>query len=356
MTVASPVLAVRPATFRDLEAVAGLLRRVFGVDRSADALAWKFSGCVGRLTGSMVLTSDRDIVGFLGQVPTRIRVMGREILAAQGADVSILETHRRLDSFMSLVTLSVRELRSAGVALSYGIANADATTVSLELFGRKRLSTVPLLVRPLRAAGAPLLGRGAGLITRALAACADRGRFAVPGDFRLSPVGRFDDRFDLFWRRVRDDYPVMLVRDAAYLNWRYVDTIGGGPYESIVLRHAESGGVEGYAVLGLTRRGGRVRGRLCELVTPRHDAARATQALIGACVKRLHSQGADTAEVWALPHTHLRIALMRRGFIPRRTGGGGFQVSALAADVDPDLVRAEDARQWFLSMGDSDTV
>jgi len=87
---------------------------------------------------------------------------------------------------------------------------------------------------------------------------------------------RFDSRFDRFWQRIRDDYPIMLVRDATYLNWRYVDA-PGVTYERLALEETTSGEIEGFAVLRTTLRGDRIRGRICDLVTPRqgHRYARA---------------------------------------------------------------------------------
>jgi hypothetical protein len=147
----------------------------------------------------------------------------------------------------------------------------------------------------------------------------------------------------------------MLVRDAAHLNWRYVDTPNVA-YERIGLVDVASGHIAGYAVLGLRRRSGRLRGHIADLVTARNGDPRIVNLLVRAAVAWLRTQAADVAEIWALPHTHLRRALVCRGFIPRRTGPGGFQVSALASAADASPLRADEAGSWFLSLGDSDTV
>jgi hypothetical protein len=326
--------------------------------------------------------------------------MGHEVLAAQGTDVGILEEHRRLDAFLGMVQASVREMRAEGVALTYGTANAGAGTMTTELLGLKRLAPVPLLVRPLSSTAAAL-GWGARMLARVLYAC-DRlrrshygvrdaaeaaeklpaeagtptGSAGVPPSggrspglqppahtdglhsanrrFRLSRIARFDERFDRFWQEIRDDYPVMLVRDAAHLNWRYA----GAPnavFERLCIESA-AGRIEGYAVLGLRRRDGRLRGCIADLVTARNGDPGIVASLIHAAIAWFHAQAADVAEVWAFPHTHLRRALVCRGFIPRRTGPGGFQVNALASATAANPSVAERAGRWFLSIGDSDTV
>jgi hypothetical protein len=196
------------------------------------------------------------------------------------------------------------------------------------------------------------------MLARVLSACdrlGGREPAVLRGRFRLSRIERFDGRFDRFWQEIRDDYPVMLVRNAAHLNWRYVDT-PGVVYEKLCVESADAGRIEGYAVLGLRRRNGRLRGCIADLVTARTGDPRIVNLLIRAAVAWLRAQGAEVAEIWASPHTHVRRALVCRGFIPRGTGAGGLQVSALASGAEPDVSAAACARNWFLSMGDSDTV
>jgi hypothetical protein len=337
----------RPATIDDLDEVAELLHAVFGVRQTAETLRWKYTGCAGRLVGSAVLISNRRIVGFLGQIPVLVSAAGREVLAAQGADIGILEEHRRLDAFLGLIQTSVHEMQAAGVALAYGIANADAAATLSSLLGTQAVASVPLLVRPL----------GGRFFARAFDDCVrwTERRHALSSDLQLKRLERFDERFDIFWRRVRDDYPIMIARDAASLNRRYVAS-PAVTYERICVERAASGEIEGYAILGLSRWGARVRGRIADLVTPRQGDPRVAGALIRAAVHWLRAQRADVADVWMFPHAHMRSALLRHGFLPRRTGQGGFQASAFSPDAGAALRDIHRAGNWFLSMGDSDVA
>jgi hypothetical protein len=344
--------AARPATYDDLGEVAGVLHRVFGSRPSVAALRWKYKGCAGRLVGSTVLTSQRRIVGFLGQVPVRVRVNGREVLAAQGADLGILEEHRRLDAFLTLVQASVRELETAGVSLTYGTPNTDAAFTLAALLGQRPLAPFPLLVRPL---GGTLLFRILSVLAWATTWVTGCASASLGAEQRLIRLDRFDDRFDRLWNRIRDDYPIMIARDAAYLNWRYANTAGQA-YERMVIKHVATGEVEGYAVLGLTRWHGRLRGRICELVTPRGTDLRIAHALVGASIEWFRERAADVADVWMVPHAHLRLALRWHGFIPRPAGPGGFQACVLTPGAKAELQGLECAGNWFLSLGNGDTV
>ncbi|MEI6787783.1 MAG: GNAT family N-acetyltransferase [bacterium] len=362
MSITQPVFAARSATVDDLEEVAELLHHVFGVRQEVARLRWKFGGVSGKPAGSVVLTNRRKIVGFLGQVPVRVNVSGHEIMACQGTDVGILEEHRRLDAYMTLLHACIGELEAAKVALSYGTANANAEFTLSTLLGQQTISPIPLLIRPFSGAFRPSPGRNPASFAPLLAAClrgmergAARKPASVHGALRVSRLDQFDYRFDLFWLRIRDDYPNMIVRDAAYLNWRYVDA-PGNHYERILIENKSSGIIEGFAILGMTLWKGRMRGRICELVTPRRGSRNAAHALISTSLKWMRSQNVDLADIWMLPHTHLRFLLRQHGFIPRQVKHGGLQMSVLAAGSSLNPGGWERPDNWFLSMGDSDTV
>jgi len=362
MSLTRPVFAARPATVDDLEEVADLLHHIFGERQEVTRLRWKFGGVGGKPIGSVVLTNQRRIVGFLGHIPIRVNASGHEFLACQGTDVGILEEHRRLDAYMTLLHACIIELEDARVALSYGTANADAEFTLSTLLGQKTVAAIPLLIRPFSGAFRPSPGRAPFPFAPLLAAClrgmdrsTARKPASVQGDLRVARVDRFDNRFDLFWLRIRNDYPNMIVRDAAYLNWRYVDA-PGNRYERIVIENKSSGMIEGLAVLGLSLWKDRVRGRICELVTPRRGNRHAAHTLISTSLKWMRAQNVDLTDIWMLPHAHLRFALRQHGFIPRQAGCGGLQMSLLAAGSDLNLGGWDRPDNWFLSLGDSDTV
>lgn len=350
--------SARPAEPGDLDQIADLLNQVFGVRTNPATLLWKYTGCSGTFLGSTILTYHSRIVGFLGQVPLRARISGRDILATQGADVAILEEYRRLDAFLTLIQGCSINLKSAGVELTYGTANPDALTPLSTLLGQHPVSALPLLFRPLGAGSLPASQMGFAPLARLLTACMECAArvTTLPSrhdqDLRITSLARFDARFDSLWARIRDDYPIMLVRNAATLNWRYVD-IPGRVYERLAIENTGTSECEGYIVLGITQSDSRVRGRICDLVTPRRASRHVARLLIAEAVKWFRNNGADLADVWMLPHTHLRLPLFQQGFIPRRTSRSALQASGLTADTASTL---QNANHWFLAMGDSDTV
>jgi hypothetical protein len=343
--------AARAAVPGDLDEIAGLLQQVFGVPRHVEALRRKYaSGSNGGLNGSAVLTAGARIAGFLGQVTAGIRIAGRDFLAAQGADVAILEEYRRLDSFMKLVQCSIREMQKAGVAVTYGTPNENALALA-GLLGSQIIAPIPLVVRPLRAGAVSQGRRVTGLIALALASVADR---IAPGALPAVRVEQFDGRFDRFWRKIADDYPVQIARNALRLNRRYAEG-QASTYERIAVVDG-SGEIAGFAVLTVRRHDSRTRGSICELAVPKNGGNRVARSLISAAVAWFKAQRADVADTWAFQHTHVREPLVCMGFVPNPMAHGGFQTGLLEAGEMAGLSAVRRRRNWFVSPGDSDTM
>ena len=66
----------------------------------------------------------------------------------------------------------------------------------------------------------------------------------------IKNILKFDDRFDVFWKELSQEYDYILVRDRHYLNWRYCDQRGG---TYIIKAAEESSKILGYIVLRINR-------------------------------------------------------------------------------------------------------
>ncbi|OLT21968.1 hypothetical protein BJF81_14075 [Ornithinimicrobium sp. CNJ-824] len=127
-----------------------------------------------------------------------------------------------------------------------------------------------------------------------------RPRLRLPAGYALEAVEAFDTSVDELWQRASKGYQVAQVRDAAYLNWRYV--ANPDRYDLLTLRH--HGRLMGVVVLGWTvRRGIRV-GELMELM---HDPAdmETLRLLVRAAAARAGDRGCRLLQAWSVPGTRL---------------------------------------------------
>lgn len=178
---------------------------------------------------------------------------------------------------------------------------------------QRRVSTRHALGRFL---GRPLGDLTGALVDLALPRC-PRPRLPVePLD------GPFDARFDALWEQVRGAYPAICRRDAAVLNWRYLEHPEGEHPDSghRVLTLTERDRLRGYCVLRTFDRGERRRGKLLDLLTaPDDQEARA--ALLSAALRELRRLRVERVECF---HSDATIAqlLDGLGFQPRTSKAG----------------------------------
>jgi len=124
------------------------------------------------------------------------------------------------------------------------------------------------------------------------------------------------------------DWPNHIVRDADYLNWRYLDS----PRDYVAYR-ADGG----YAVLGHKRHRGRPIALVADLVGP-------VRPLLRACVGGVKP---GTRALIALPGPREHAVYFSSGFVPTPMTLH-FMGKPLAGELDPD------AGAWRFTLGDTD--
>ncbi len=140
---------------------------------------------------------------------------------------------------------------------------------------------------------------------------------------RAEVVERFDFDGD-----AAAHWPNHIVRDANYLNWRYLDS----PRDYVAYRNEE-----GYAVLGHKRHRGQAIALVADLVGP-------VGPLLRACVAGVKP---GTRALFALPGPRDRASYAAAGFVPTPMTLN-FMGKALAGDLDTDPAR------WRFTLGDTD--
>jgi hypothetical protein len=175
------------------------------------------------------------------------------------------------------------------------------------------------------------------------------GSMGLPAMPAVAEVARFGTEHDALWQRVSADYTCAVVRDASYLNWRYVGQ-PGQDYVRLEVRNGDD--LLAIAVL-LVREPGPVyqyrRGALVDLVVaPGNRAAvwAALEAVRLACVQR----DVDLM-VCDLIEPRLERELTRFGFV-RREAERVFLVSV--PDATGTMASALSPDAWLVTGGDSD--
>ena len=210
------------------------------------------------------------IVGQYTVIPTRFSIQGDEALFAFSCDTMIHPGYRKQGMFTALAKKVYRSIESRrGINTVWGFPNE----VSLPGFTRsldwKLLTTFPLRVIPLRPLAMlyphiPFKKRSQQGMDDSPSSEISDSQFCfpdVPG-LLVEAITRFDAEFDTLWDQNRGIAPVIQVRNAAYLNWRYHGVPEFG-YRTFAIKF--DGRLSGYMVIRMMNLRGHFFGVLADI-------------------------------------------------------------------------------------------
>jgi hypothetical protein len=344
----------------DIKEISNLVNQVLGFNRISQYWEWKyFKSPAGRALSPLALNNGK-IIGQIGGVPIRFSVRGRESIGVQEVDIAMFEPHRRYDLFLKMGRLGAEICLKENVGFSYGFSIGLTSEIAQTLTLKKKICPIPRLVKLLDVE--PILRQRFSMntLSKILSPAANLAleirypeKMVIPEGLQIKKIQRFDERFDTFWNRIKEDYPIMAMRDSASLNWRYADT-PHIDYEIVCVEQMKTMEILGFIVLG-ERQFGFLRGRIFDIITPRSEDGKVARCLLRYAINHFRKKKAAMATCWMFSHCHVYPELTKIGFMPRQEKGKDllFESLNLQDPVIPEYLAAK-AENWYISMGDSD--
>jgi hypothetical protein len=293
------------------------------------------------------------IVAHLGAIPVKLKVGEQEHITGWFVETMALEAVRGKAIGPMLIK---KALEDFPFNLSLG-QTPQMRTIQLAMGWAQvaPLETYVLLLNPrevLTAKIAPWIARDATALGLAALQLGKRtvGRRRLRWQATIAEITHFDSTHDALWNTVRHEYQCAVVRDASYLNWKYVDQPG---QNFIRLEIRQEGAVVAIAIVVVIEPGAVYpyrRGFLVDMVVPAADRE-VVWATLDAVRRVCQHRGVALLTCYLISH-QLQKAVTSFGFFPREptrfllvaTGGVSAQVSS--AVLSPD--------RWFVMLGDSD--
>jgi hypothetical protein len=337
----------RPEDRRQVEA---LYRRVFGPDAAeANRLRWEWQyrrnpNVAADGPTIWLAREGATVVGQYATMPVRLSVKGREIDASWGMDVMVAPERQRQGLGDALFRTWDRH---TGASLGLGLS--DASQGLFRKMSWPNVGPVPCLVKPLsrRALRRPSwpvgLNRLISYVTLPWIRVVSRTR-PMQGEVRT--IRHFDEGFTRLWERVARRFGFAVRRDAAYLNWKYIQA----PHvRYTVAALVRENGPAGYAVY---RHAQEPRGRVTLLVDFLAEPGDETGFLTLLRWVDREARAADSDKIRTfVMHEGFRKLLRRSGYYSVRSTME-FVAKVNTEDVGADFYRARD--DWHVTLGDSD--
>lgn len=340
----------------DNDGVSRLITDIFHVEAAERYCHWKYTENPAGTAKSSVALHQGRIIGQIGIIPYRFCVNGKEITGAQEVDFAIEEKFRTLDVLYRLSKLRTQIYEGQHFNFCYGFTTPNTSAIARKAVNFITVGAIPRMVKPLDARAFLRKIRFpsslSAMINFAYRAKSDVKEEILEGA-HLHTMRRFDERFDLFWNRIKNDYPIMTVKDSSYLNWRYIQH-PDAEYQVLCLEKKATGEILGFIVLGIKYRH-LPTGYIVDLVTPRNSNGKVARALLTRAILEFRRQKMAMVVCWMFSHAHNFGELTQLGFRYRQETGRDLIIHVLNPERSfllLDLLNK--AESWYISIGDSD--
>lgn len=343
-----------------------LRRLVFGAvedkRNTPEYWRWEFQDCPAGPATIWVAESGEGIVGHYAVRPVKMLCAGDLILGSTSIDAMTHPDYRRQAVFATLGQSAYADVEREGPALTYIFPRRISMIGTVEKFDWKYLCSLKVFAKPLDASRvaerciprSTVLGPVRAFLTVLLRPLSRPAGIPPEEHFEVRWIERFDSRFDDLWARVGRRYAITLVRDSAYLNWRYSDN-PGRDYRTLV---AERGGeVVAYVTLRCMEQYGLRGGMIVDLLAAPGDEE-ALSSLLGHVERFLREQQMDLTACLLNGDDRYARLLRRQGFLPL-PGKVGFKEWYFGYRINRPTISEElcaDRSSWFLTFGDTDVV
>lgn len=278
-------------------------------------------------------------------------------VVGQTGDVMTHPERRKLGIFSSLDREAMADAKEAGWSMVFGLPNRQSAHIFTRDLGWKAVGTIRPWTFVLTADGRAREERmRAGRLASAAVpwtfwrGTMRRGalRKASFGKVNVVPLPRFEPEVDAVSERVARDFPWMVRRDHAYLNWRFVDAPSGrfqaqGAY-------APGVGMVGYCIVQLPTPGEPV-GHVVDVVGVDDTAI---DACLEAALGHIAKAGAAVARAHAITGSWWERRLRRSGFRAPKKDDHKVVIAHIHDEGHPLAKAALDPSTWYFTDGDRD--
>lgn len=346
---------VRNYTDGDDEAAVRLYQAVYGRHLSLEDYRWKLVHTPWRLPAPNIWVADAGdrLAGHYAATPLRFKLEDETVIVGHTCDAMTHPAFRRQGVFTNVAQAAHEAWARAGVPFMVGVPNNQWVSRRKPLGYREQFK-ITWFWRPLRPDRLlahrlhlpQLPGRLSALTARIWQGVWNL-RLTTPHDVQVMAVTCPHPAFDTLWQRLNAHFPALIVRDSAWLTYRYADAPGRDYRIFLASRDNEP---QGYIVYRLSREKERKDGWIADLFTAPRDWE-VQRALLHRAIQDMQASGVETARILLSPDVSLTRTIRRAGFWPAR---GAFDASLVALEQSiPDL---SDAARWFTMAGDYDIV
>jgi len=335
---------------------------VFKRSLSREYWNWEFCRNPAGFTQAFIAVVGDDIVGQYAVLPVRLKIMGETVFGTLGVDAMTHPKYRHQGMFVALANVLYAALARNGFPITYAFPNEASAPVVFKRLNWSYVCTLPIYVRPINIAKiaeifVPLhisLSFASKALKSFPKTFLKRAKVSRKGEYNVKWVKRFDDRVDSLWTRESGRYKIAVIRDKAYLNWRYCDN-PERDYRIIIAEKEDN--LLGYMVVRCQSRFGLKGGMIVDLLV-QHDRDYIFHILMHRALDYFEQQNVDLAACMINgDYTYLKWLRSNKFFVlPAKIGVKEWHFGIRLVDSTLDSDFMSNSSNWFLDFGDTDVI
>lgn len=298
---------------------------------------------------------NEELAGQYVVQPQRFRCFGEAMPCVLSFNTLTREAYRGQKIFIKLAERTYNRAAEEGYAFVYGCPNQNSYPGFMKKLSFKDIHHFPLYARPLNLSNMVKERMG----SKVLAGLAKLLGIFFPnrGADEQNIVMLNETNYQLmdeFWDKIKDKYPIMGVRDAEYIHYRYLNVPRRVYYPFVAL---ENGKIVAFAVGRIRDVAGFETGMIADfLFVPGYEQQ--AKRVIKVLVKKMKDEGASLAGCIILSHTAEAKILKQCGFyhVPDKMLPQPTPLIFRLLDKSKDEAKLSDIHNWFFTTGDYDVV
>ncbi|MFZ0475150.1 MAG: GNAT family N-acetyltransferase [Halobacillus sp.] len=331
---------------KDLNQVQSLFQKTFKQERSYELWDWKFKQNPKSDSPFILVWEENDTIqGHISLWVTEAYLSGEKSTIGLRVDTMVDPEARGKGIYKQLNEALLREASDAGIDYLYGFPAPKARELFIRYTDAVHLTDMPrwmYVQRPvsvLASKFAPLK-----LLKPLDLAYAKWKNPYKPTSSSLhwKNILECGPEFDDLARETRHIAPALVVRDAAYLNWRYLSH-PENEYEIHAVYHEEV--LQGYVVTKITTSSGFKNGLIVDMLANEEEI---WEALLQKSFDVLKQT--DVIQTWALAHTPLAAHLKNNGFTHKDS-----PMPLVGKEINESLRFLNQSSKWYITPGDVDS-
>ncbi|MFC2021450.1 GNAT family N-acetyltransferase [Chloroflexota bacterium] len=310
-------------------------------------------------TGWIWLAEDNGkIAGHSAIIPVALKIDSQTVTGFQSVNTMTHPDYRRQGIYEILAKKTYAAAGQAGSHIGFRFPNANSRPIALSKLDWFDVSSPQVWFKPYHWKNAiklriknrflsGLLAVGAALVFNKMLLRAKKAPLAL--GLTILKVTSFDERVNELWNRVSSQYPIMVVRDKDYLNWKYC-LVPGGNYSIYIAEKTDM--ICGYLVFRCITREETKVGLIFDICAESEEIA---QCLILKAIEECEQAKVDLIYCSLIANKMYLQAFRKRGFISSPlVKGGWFCAYSSSPHISREFLK--NPGNWYVQTGDSDKL